>query len=301
MKGDDTLAADSLLVVHEQAARLLREASAHGRFPTPVEDLIEAAKLTLDRENSLNSGVIARLYRGISDRILRAIDKVLGLLDSRARTIYIDQSVHKSKKPFLLLHETGHGFMPWQRDTYLFMEDGQKNLDPDIREEFEAEANAFASEVLFQGDVFLKHAQDMEFGLKSARELAKKFGSSIYAAVRKYVATCERPCAVLVLEQPVIHPLHGHTYELRRALYSKSFHNQQERIDWPTHLHADSFPPDALPVIFGRTIRVLKPRLVVLSQGDATLRFVAEAFDSSHQVFLLLYPESVLRNRNLLV
>ena len=44
---------DSLLDVHQLASvqrhadRLLREASAVGRFPTPVDDLLTAAKLTV--------------------------------------------------------------------------------------------------------------------------------------------------------------------------------------------------------------------------------------------------------------
>jgi hypothetical protein len=71
-----------------------------------------------------------------------ALEKVLGLLDARDRTIYLDQSVHEKKKPFLTLHETGHNYLPWQRDLFAIPEDGESSLDPEVREQFEREANA---------------------------------------------------------------------------------------------------------------------------------------------------------------
>jgi hypothetical protein len=42
----------------------------------------------------------------------------------------------------------------------------------------------FASEALFQADVFTKEAAQLDFGIKAPVPLAKKFGSSNYAAFR---------------------------------------------------------------------------------------------------------------------
>jgi len=44
-------------------------------------------------------------------------------------------------KPFLLLHETGYSYLDWQKATYAFLEDGNQNLEPEVSEEFECEAN----------------------------------------------------------------------------------------------------------------------------------------------------------------
>ena len=118
-KPDDcTLSTQDLSEVRRYADTLLREANAHGRFPTPVPDILTAAKLTVERHASLDSGFLRRLYRNVTSPIKRVVDKVLGLIDLRDKRIYLDHSVHPKKKNFISLHETGHDFLPWQRQAY---------------------------------------------------------------------------------------------------------------------------------------------------------------------------------------
>jgi Zn-dependent peptidase ImmA (M78 family) len=70
------------------------------------------------------------------------------LIDLRDVIIYLDQAVSPQKQAFLKLHEVGHKVLPWQRATYLFLDD-QKTLSPDVKTLFERQANCFAAEVLF--------------------------------------------------------------------------------------------------------------------------------------------------------
>ena len=44
---DSLLNPDQLANVHRHADRLLRAAAAHGVFPTPIDDIMAAAKLTV--------------------------------------------------------------------------------------------------------------------------------------------------------------------------------------------------------------------------------------------------------------
>lgn len=290
---DPVLPHRQLKEIQSKADRLLRDASAYGVFPTPVMHIIKVAKVELDEENSLDSNMIQRLYRKATDTIKRALDKVLGIFDVRANAIYYDHSVHKAKKPFLLLHETGHSYLDWQKDTYAFLEDGKKNLEPEVSEEFECEANVFASEVLFQVNTFARLAEDMPLALATPMSLAKKFGASIYSAVRRFATTTSRCCVVLVLEPPVL--TNGiAVFALRRALPSTSFLRKYGEVAWQPEYSRQTFPSRALPHI-GRNIqKVVNPTKINITIGTATETFTAEAFNSTQNVFLLLYPASTV-------
>src|SRR5437870_13600718 len=94
---DNSLDPDCQQDVRDQADRLLRQAGAYGRFPTPIDDLISAARLQLDSEASLDESFLKKIYRSASSTIRRAVGKVLGLFDSRAHAIYIDQTSREEK------------------------------------------------------------------------------------------------------------------------------------------------------------------------------------------------------------
>ncbi len=154
---------DSLLQPHElanvrrHADRLLSEASAIGRFPTPVDDIMAAAKLKVVDDEVLNESLLRQFIKkaksGIAT-IRSALSKVLGLFEVTDRLVVIDKEVRKPRVPFIKLHEAGHGTLPHQSKVYALIHDCEKTLDAEITDLFEREANVFASEALFQGEVF---------------------------------------------------------------------------------------------------------------------------------------------------
>lgn len=292
MKPDDsTLSPADLKNVRRHAERLLRCGGVNGRLPTPVPDLVAAARLDVARDVSLDQGFLRRLYRKITAPIRRAIDKVLGLLDRRDRTIYLDQTLHKNKEPFLCLHETGHEFLPWQRDTFLLLEDCQQTLDPEVQDQFEREANVFACEVLFQIDRFERDACDCAFGLRTPLDLAKRYGASCYATVRRYVSTNCRACAVLILDPPVYEVGRGYTAGLRRMVQSPSFTARFGRLSWPSQCR----PGDLLHSFLPLERRFTRPSpCIIRNVNGEDERCVVEAFNSSYQIFILVCPESEL-------
>src|SRR3546814_10163766 len=75
-------------------------------------------------------------------------------------------------------------------------------LDTFIKAQFEREANVFASEVLFQMDIFAEEAGDLTFGMAAPLQLAKRYGASVYATARRYVMASDRVCAVLIFNPP---------------------------------------------------------------------------------------------------
>ncbi|HUZ96437.1 MAG TPA: ImmA/IrrE family metallo-endopeptidase, partial [Edaphobacter sp.] len=223
---DSLLDAHQLATVQKYADRLLREGSALGRFPTPVDDLLAAAKLTVVDDEVLNESVLRQLVRkakaGITT-IKSALSKVLGLFECYEGLVLLDRDVPKPRLPFIKLHEAGHGTLPHQRNAYRLVQDCEKTLDAEIGDLFEREANVFSSEVLFQGDVFSNEAHGQRFNIKVPMRLARKFGASNYAAFRRYVITNPLACCVVVLEPSVRNGKGGFAAEVRRAVMSKSF------------------------------------------------------------------------------
>lgn len=220
------------------------------------------------------------------------MSKVLAFLDARGQTIYVDHSVHQRKRVFITLHDTAHGFLPWQRDTYAILEEDESTLDPEIRDLFERQANVFASEVLFQLDAFQEHAADHPFSIRTPVQLAKRFGSSCYAAARRYVATNQRACALIVLNMPIYEVGAGYTVTVRRYLQSLKFTERFGQLHLPAcygpgHPFTSRFP--------GRSHFRDRFFCHLTNRNNESDPCVGEAFNSGYEIFILLYPAKELK------
>jgi len=286
---DSILAPHQLVTVRRYADRLLCDASALGRFPTPIGDLVEQAKLTVVGDEVLNESFLRRFMakaRASAGTIKSALSKVLGLFDVAERLVVLDLGVPPPRIPFLQLHEAGHGTLPHQSKVYRFIHDCEKTLDPDITELFDREANVFASEVLFQGDIFSKEAHDREFGIKVPMSLAKKFGASQYSTFRRYVGTSPHACCVVVLEPFDRDEEGGFSAAVRRIVSSETFH----RIYDSESLFLVISPSHALgPVIPAAGKRMTFHKEIVLIDRNRDERVcIGEAFDTKHHTLILI-------------
>lgn len=294
---DCSISSEHRIEVRQSARKALYEAGAVGVFPTPVDQVLAAAKVEVV-PIELDEGYLARLRRtaeSAGKALLSAISKVWGVFDPKARIAFIDPATPKEKLPFLKLHEGGHAVLPWQSVFGLF-QDCRKTLDPDVKAQFEREANVFASDVLFQLDQFTADARDLAFGLKAPLNLARRYGASVYATVRRYVSSSERICVVVVLNPPELAEEVGHFSQVRRAVASPAFESRFPNFPWP-HVVTPNDPIGAL-VPYGR---MSSPRTLVLKDADGERHaFVGEAFKTSHQTFVLLQAETTL-GRKLIV
>lgn len=291
MTDDHSISERQMSKIRRRAKLLLARADAFGVFPTPIDALITSADLELARDVSLDASFLGKIYkRFVPEEIKRAVEKVLGVMDSRARTIYLDQTVHTNKKPFLSLHEVGHDYLPWQRDTFAILEDSKSSLDPDVREQFEREANCFASEVLFQLDLFTQEAADCDFGIKVPIKLAKRYGASVYSAIRRYVMTHHHPCAVIVFDRNA----HARaTLTLRRCIQSTRFTDRFGAL----HVKQQQEPGDFFSRHAPRNRFRLPTTCALKNRNGHPEECLIEAFDSTFQVFFLLYPVTGLARR----
>lgn len=291
---DSSLTPDQYAQIRAEANRLLVNADAMGRFPTPIQDVMAAAQVEEVPEDVLNDGFLAGLRKKAGATLKRALSKVIGLFDARSRLIFIDHSIHAAKKAFVRLHEIGHGFIRWQRDLYAVVEDCEQTLDYETAELFEREANVFAAEVMFQLDSFSTEADQSAFGILVPVKLSKKYGASIYSAIRRYVERNHRACAVLVLDPPELLNGFGFRCNLRRVITSSRFREMIGPIRWQEYFTPDDRIGAMVPI--GRKMSGRRSLILRDMNGDHRQCF-AEAFTQSHQVFILIHAAETLTPR----
>lgn len=275
-----------------QVARLvLKQAGVGDRLPTPVDDIVACARLVVSGEVTLtpeHDGFFTRL-----PGVLRsALKKAMGLVDLREKVIYLRPDVLAVKKAFLKLHESGHGVLPWQRETYLFLDD-ERSLDADVSELFEHEASRFASDVLFQIDRFDCDAADLPVAITSPLALAKRYGGSAHAAIRRFVDRNRRPCAALVIEQRLEEGTGELVFGVRRVVQSASFTQRFGNVPWPRTLNESV--PYALPLLFpasGR--RFYDGEILVEDRHGNQEPCTFELFPTKYNAFVIVRPTDLV-------
>ena len=298
---DGTLDPEDLRAVEEQAHRLLDRADAWDRYPVPVDDILSAAKVRLAPTSVFDPATIISYLRGKTTgahaRIKSAITKVFGLYDAAEALIHIDDTVVESRQIFVTLHETGHHDIPTHRKMFRIFQDCEKTLSPDIADRFEREANNFARFLLFKGTTFAQHAADCPFEIKTPMKLAKRFGASIYAAAREYARTNARECVVFALEPIQTNGGSVLRAPVRRIEPSPAY---VARFGRPT---VDVLTPDhplwtVIPI--GRKMTRPVPLTIYDLNGQGH-ECLAEAFNTSYNVLILLYPVTALTATTVLV
>lgn len=128
--------------------------------------------------------------------------------------IMVKAGVNPQRRRFTIGHELGHFLLPWHRQTSFNckQEDIKDSSDGigrtgtvGVRQDIEAEANAFASELLMprlQFKARLKSYGEPE--LKHLLELAANYDSSVEATVWRYKALSDYPVAFVFSHNNVV-------------------------------------------------------------------------------------------------
>lgn len=298
---DSSLDADQRRAVEERARKLLDRAAAWDRFPTPIEDILAAAQVKVAPKGAFDPAAIMAYLVGkaanAAAHLKSAISKVFGIYDAGDQLIHIDHSVHVSKQTFLKLHETGHHEIPTHRKLFKIFQDCEKTLAPDIADLFEREANNFARFALFQGDGYGRVAADHPFAIRTPIKLAKQFGASVYASCREYARSNHRGCLVYVCERIEYCTSSGAHAKVRRIEPSPSFERQFGRPA-DTVITLDHILGPVLPV--GR--KMTRPTSIALTDRSGQRHeCIVEAFDTSYNVIILLYPVKALTSSTVIL
>jgi len=298
---DSSLDPDERRAVEERARRLLDRASAWGVFPTPINDIVAAARLKVAPTSIFDlEGIAAFLKNKAADtanNLKSALSKIFGIYDSDESVIHIDDSVGETKQNFLKLHETGHHELPTHRKIFKFFQDCNQTLAPDVADQFEREANNFARFAMFQGDGYADQARDLPLEIKSPMRLAKDFGASQYASAREFARTNHRACVVYVLEPVEFAQGDGFRAQVRRIEPSPSFRSQFGKPTCTT-ITPGHFLGKIIPI--GR--RMSRPTTVALTDLNGQRHeAIAEAFDTKRNILILLYPKAALSKINIIL
>lgn len=271
--------------------RLLKEAGAYGRLPTPVSDIVAAADLTEAPQTFLAESSIAQAPAHMRAVLRRLSGKVHAALDRRERKVHINPATDNTgQRAFKRLHETSHDLFPWQHidDGNVGFADDQLTLSPKTTILFEQEANQGAAELLFQRTRFAQAASQYAIGCAAISELAEAFGASKHASFRRYVETQRGAIAGVVLEpRPQSNdPLTFRRYE---AVCSEKWARRFEHpLLWPTVLSAEPFTfVEQARACAGFGLPHGVWRHIDLNNEAATLE--VDAMSNSYRTFVLVW------------
>jgi len=174
----------------------LRVAGAVGQLPTPLDNLIAAARVqeVADPE-TWRDRYLASIPERAKAVFHLAWQKIRGIADLRERAVYVSQTATASRIQFAKGHELGHQMLPWHNVNLLYRDD-DLSLSSEAQELFDAEANLFAAEVIFQGRRFRSQALDYQPSFDAVFLLADKHGASKHATLRRYVEEHDEPIAM---------------------------------------------------------------------------------------------------------
>ena len=261
---------------------ILKRSKSLGVYPTPVDKIVEYCELNVTNNNSFHN--IPRNYVAKNvDAFQRLMKKILGALDREVKEIFIDPSLPPVKKNFVKLHEVGHSTIPWQKEIKYV--DDEYTLSVEVKEHFESEANYFASAGLFQLQRFEDEMNKLPLEIGSPMALAKMFGGSNHAAIRRYAETSKKRCALLVLEDKE-RTGNRFSLDLRNSFQSKTFTKEFGDITWPEKLDT------AFPFIqdFSRRRKFHKEGLIYLTTINGLEEFEYHYFNNQYCVFVLIIP-----------
>src|SRR5207253_9892889 len=131
------------------ALALLREADALGVRPTPLEQIVEAARLVESGELTLDVRDRKKLTERFGHWVEQAWSRLQGTFDFRSDAIWVKPDLHPLQQRFVLSHEIGHAILPAHKETFAYVDD-YSTLPPFARDLYEREANQAAVEILFQ-------------------------------------------------------------------------------------------------------------------------------------------------------
>ena len=218
---------------------LLKGSKSLDVFPTPVDKILSYSDFVLDNKIDLLN-IEPNFFESLKEKSMKSVktlqsglSKVKGMFDRREKTVYIDANLNNvGKKNFVQLHEIGHGVLGWQNEMMLCL-DNDETLSLDTEEQFEEEANYFASSTLFQQDRFIFEAEKLKLGLSSVIALKQKFGASVHSTFRNYVLQSKNRCALLVLTPIKENKGNEALCKRRNLFYSPSFSKDIGELKMP--------------------------------------------------------------------
>jgi hypothetical protein len=163
----------------------LRSAGVLGVLPTPLEALHPVAGIRAVED-----------LPALPERIRTHGCRLLGALWFEERTIFLERGQSSARSRFTEAHELMHALCPWHEAV--LREDTDAELFKPTLDRIEAEANAGAAMLLFQGRRFAERLAGERPSIAAPLALAREYGASAHAALHQYVVSHSAALAMLV-------------------------------------------------------------------------------------------------------
>ena len=237
----------------------LEKSGALGVRPTPLEALRRRAGIELVERGALG-------------------EEVLGALWFEERVMYVDGSQSAARRAFTEAHELVHVLCPWHFAVLRL--DTEAELFRPVRDAIEAEANAGAAMLLFQGSAFAGLAAAGPPSLAAVRSLAELHGASLHATLHHFTQARADAVAMLTVGR---FPRRDGSLPVWRCVESSAF---RERLGPAAALAGDGLAPGSALRELAEAARVTSEApVIVIDRGAGRLR--VEAHYNRH-AFLML-------------
>jgi hypothetical protein len=191
----------------------LTRAGVLGTLPTPLEALRPV------------SGIEAvEPMPALPDRVRTPGRRLLGALWFEERTIFLDETQATPRRRFTEAHELMHALCPWHEAV--LREDTSRELFRATADQIEAEANAGAAMLLFQGRHFGDRVAAERPSISAPLALAREYGASTHAALHHYVVTHAAAVAMLVVGR---FPRRDGSLPVWRSVESRRYRKRYDR------------------------------------------------------------------------
>lgn len=289
------------LAIEKHARELLRRAEAKGRFPTPVDDIVEAAGLVQPKQSLLSGSVLEEAPLHLRRAIRKLSGRVRAVLDRKTHEVHVDPEIHnRGRLAFHKLHEVTHEILPWQKA--LAYADDDATLSFSVNRLFEWEANLGASDLLFQNESFDDLVRQYETGMAAVLELAEVVGASGHATFRRFVQVHDGAVVGLVMDlSPCSRdPL---AYRRREVLVSKRWGEEFGTGYWPTVLRAEPYAFVKSADEARTTTGAVRTGFILPDLRNEPIHLDAEVYSNQHNLFVLIWKQrrERLRRRRIIV
>lgn len=179
------------------AEALLWRARIEREFPTPVEKIVGAAgaRQLLDVDKA-RAQYLALVSARNQEDLKSAWKKMVGLADIETAALYVVPTNDERLRRKATLHEVAHIVLPWHNARPKHADDAH-TLSAACRDRLDVEANAFANELLFQGNHFRALAGGMRPDIDSVLRLSDLYGASVDDTARLFSCVVRHPLIIL--------------------------------------------------------------------------------------------------------
>lgn len=181
---------------------LLIETGQKKVFPTDVDKIISHLKLQ----------VIPFDFSEFSSDALKNGRAILSYND---RVIMVNKNMGEHRINFSKFHEVAHFVLPNHREAFYICDDDAMSSFPKLT--YEAEANAFAADLIYKGDIFTTESNSMEVSFESIMILAERYNSSIVSTTWRFVERSLYPCVFVCYEKT------KEVWKVKYCIFSKRF------------------------------------------------------------------------------